>query len=148
MEKIVEKILTDLKVELADKFDKNFSQGGFFGNKWKPKKDDSASHLIKTGALRRSVKSHLEGGTIVFTSSTPYATIHNEGLQGNVSIRSHSRRGRNGKQQTVKAHTRKINMPKRQFIGEYPGWEKTAERTAKRVIEQEIKDLIQKTNKN
>lgn len=119
-------ILQDLKVELTDKFNKNFSAGGFFGNRWKPKKDGSASHLIKSGALRRSIQSRIEGGAIVFTSSKPYAEVHNEG----------------GKAGRGKGFT----MPQRQFIGEYPGMEKTVERIVQHAVEEELKNIEQKFN--
>ena len=138
MDKVLNKILKDLKVELADKFDKNFSQGGFFGNKWKPKKDGSASHLIKRGVLRRSIKSHIEGNAIVFTSSTPYAAAHNEGVNKNVRVRS--KKG--------KTFTRKMKLPQRQFIGEYSGINKTIERIAKKAIEEELQATIQKHNQS
>lgn len=122
MKQIFDKILKDLKVELTDKFDKNFSAGGFFGNKWKPKKDGSASHLIKKGALRRSIASHIQGDSIIFTSSKPYAAVHNEGGKAG--------RGKG------------FAMPKRQFIGEYPGMEKTVECIAKQVIEKEVQKIV------
>ncbi|MBR3557707.1 MAG: hypothetical protein IKN78_02395 [Bacteroidales bacterium] len=35
----------------SDHFDKNFSRGGFFGKKWKPRKDGVATHLNNTGAV-------------------------------------------------------------------------------------------------
>lgn len=138
MDKLLNKILKDLKVELTDKFDKNFSQGGFFGNRWKPKKDGSASHLIKRGTLRRSIKSRIEGDSIVFTSSTPYAAAHNEGVSRNVTVKS--KKG--------KTFTRKMNLPQRQFIGEYAGMQKTVERISKQAIEEEIKTIIQKANRH
>jgi phage gpG-like protein len=132
MEKILKNILKDLKVELTDKFNKNFQTGGFFGNKWKEKKDGGASHLIKSGALRRSIQSHIDGDTIVFTSTKAYAAAHNEGLNKSVSVKS--KKG--------KTFTRKMNLPKRQFIGEYPGMEKTIERVAKKAIVEEMKQII------
>jgi len=137
MNKATQKILKNLKVELTDKFDKNFSQGGFFGNRWKPrKKDGYPTHLNNTGALRRSIKSHIEGDTIVFTSSTPYAADHNEGVNKKVRVRS--KKG--------KTFTRKMNLPQRQFIGEYKGMEKTVERIAKKIIETELQTIIKNAN--
>jgi len=138
MNNIQQKILKKLKIELADKFDKNFSQGGFFGNRWKPKKDGSASHLIGkgSGVLRRSIKSYIEGDSIVFTSSTPYAAAHNEGVNKRVSVRS--KKG--------KTFTRKMNLPQRQFIGEYDGMVKTVERIATQVLDNEMKKIVAKHN--
>ena len=127
MDKLQQKILKDLKIELSEKFDKNFSQGGFFGNRWKPKKDGSASHLVRRGTLRRSITAHIDGDTILFTSSTPYAAVHNEG-------------GRAGR-------GKGFNMPQRQFIGEYPGMEKTVERIAHQAVENEIRSIVQSANK-
>ena len=53
-----------------------------------------------------------------FTSAVPYAAIHNEGGTGTKSVRQHTRTSRKGKQYTVRAHTRKFTMPKRQFVGD------------------------------
>jgi len=136
MNKIFQKALKDLKIELTEKFDKNFSQGGFFGNRWKSRKDGYQTHLNNTGALRRSIKSHIEGDAIVFTSSKPYAAAHNEGVNKRVKVKS--KKG--------KTFTRKMNLPQRQFIGEYPGMEKTVERIAKQVIEAEIQAFVKKAN--
>jgi len=136
MDKIAQKIIKDLKLELTDKFDQNFSQGGFFGNRWKPKKNGNPSHLIKSGALRRSIQSHIEDGAIVFTSSTPYAAAHNEGVNKRVTVKS--KKG--------KTFTRKMNLPQRQFIGEYQGMEKTVERIACQAIKEEIQAIVKKAN--
>jgi phage gpG-like protein len=132
MEDTIKKATENLRIELAEHFDKNFSSGGFFGNKWKDKKDGSVSHLVKSGALRRSISSHVEGGVIIFTSSKPYATAHNEGVNKNVTAKS--KKG--------KTFTRKMNLPQRQFIGYYKGIEKTVERAAKHAIEDELKKII------
>ena len=139
MADIIQNILKELKIELTDKFDQNFSQGGFFGNKWKPrKKDGYATHLNNTGKLRRSIKAHIEDNTLVFTSSTPYAAAHNEGVNKSVSVKS--KKG--------KTFTRKMNLPQRQFIGEYAGMEKTTERIVKAEMEKQMQIIIKKANQN
>lgn len=77
---ILYKILNDLRVELADEFDKNFERKAFFNEQWEDRKHDSkGSLMLVTGKLRRSIKSEIEGSSIVFSSSEPYAVIHNEG---------------------------------------------------------------------
>ena len=48
---LLQNILSDLRVDLTDHFDKNFSRGGFFGKKWKPRKDGVATHLNNTGTV-------------------------------------------------------------------------------------------------
>lgn len=79
-EEILSKILNDLRVELADEFNKNFERKAFFNDKWKDRqREDKGSLLLVTGKLRRSIKSEVVGNSVVFSSSEPYAVIHNEG---------------------------------------------------------------------
>lgn len=71
-----------------------------------------------TGTMRRSVKAEVRDNGVRFTSAVPYAAIHNEGGTGTKPVRQHTRTSRKGKQYTVRAHTRKFTMPKRQFVGD------------------------------
>lgn len=153
--KIIKTILKDLKVELTEKFDNNFSRGGFFGKKWQNRRDGKPSHLNNTGTLRRSIKATINGNTLTFTSSTPYSAIHNEG--GEIIVTPQMKRYfwamyKKTKQDRYKAMAlmkvgSKIKIPQRQFIGDYAGINKTIERIVKRVIEEQIHQFIQKTNK-
>lgn len=115
-------ILDDMRVELSDEFDKNFDRKAFFSKKWKRRADPNAkgSLLMVTGTMRRSVKAEVKGDGVRFSSAVPYAAIHNEGGKGTKQVRQHTRTSRKGKQYTVKAHTRKFNMPQRQFVGDAP----------------------------
>jgi phage gpG-like protein len=123
-------------------FDENFDNGGFTDKvfiRWKPRKGDTDNRgrrlgdggrqqgraiLIKTGALRRSIRigwALPHGVNIVAgNQDVPYAGIHNEGgrITGTVSVKSFERKSKTGLQM-VKAHTRTQNttMPRRQFIG-------------------------------
>lgn len=49
-------IIADLRVELADEFDRNFQRKAFFSERWLPRRGKKArgSLLVVTGALRRS----------------------------------------------------------------------------------------------
>lgn len=77
---ILSKILNDLRVELSDEFDKNFERKAFFNDKWEDRqREGKGSLLLVTGKLRRSIKSEVVGNSVVFSSSEPYAVIHNEG---------------------------------------------------------------------
>jgi phage gpG-like protein len=69
-------ILSDLRVDLTDEFDRNFERKAFFSKKWDPK---APNGLIGKGKLRRSIRSKIVGKSIVFTSTEDYAEIHNEG---------------------------------------------------------------------
>lgn len=82
---ILSKILNDLRVELADEFDKNFERKAFFNEKWQDRKQNGkGSLLVVTGKLRRSIKSDVVGNSVVFSSSEPYAVIHNFG--GDITV--------------------------------------------------------------
>ena len=51
-------ILKDMRVELADEFDKNFQRKAFFTDAWKPRKDPKAlgSLLVVTGRCGEASK--------------------------------------------------------------------------------------------
>lgn len=121
-EELKRRIIKDMRVELAEEFDRNFQRKGFFSTKWKPRAANypRGTLLMVTGTLRRSIKATETENGVRFSSSVPYAAVHNEGGKGAKSVREHSRRSRKGKSYTVRAHTRKFNMPKRQFVGDGP----------------------------
>lgn len=75
------KIVNDLAVELADEFDRNFERKAFFTEKWPTTKINNSrgSLMNRSGNLRRSIKYSVGDGMILFSSSLPYASIHNEG---------------------------------------------------------------------
>lgn len=101
------------------------------------KKDHGRAVLVKSGRLRRSIKSQITGFDITISTDVPYAAAHNEGFKGEVSDsvgeytrKAHTRKGytrKDGKAikpTQVAAHkvgqfTRKrnVDLPKRQFIG-------------------------------
>ena len=76
-------VLKDIQVELADEFDKNFERKAFFDRPWAPLSKNyqptTGSMLLRTGALRRSLKSRISGTSIIFSSSLPYAGLQNYG---------------------------------------------------------------------
>lgn len=86
LEKLVKQyidlIISDIRVEASEMFDKNFQREAFFNEKWARRKfndDDTRNILTGTGALRKSIISKVEGNKIVFETTLPYASIHNEG---------------------------------------------------------------------
>lgn len=91
--------------EAKNFFQDNFKRQGFKDekvNKWKKRKnkDSGRAILVKTGALRRSIRVLSRGRNFLVVGSTKkYAAVHNEGLR--------SGRPRGGS----------FNMPQRRFIG-------------------------------
>lgn len=111
-----------------DSFKRQGWQGATF-QPWAPRKyaakDKGRAILVKTARLKRSLQlSTVESLSFKVSTDVPYAKPHNEGLNQlvNQSVKAHSRKGKLGKTQQVKAYSRamQINMPRRQFMGESP----------------------------
>ena len=132
--------------------DDNFRKGGFDGDSFIPwaqrkqaQKGKGRAILIKSGRLRRSVRVLRTGQDhVVIGTDVPYARAHNEGFNGTVTVRSHTRntygterrgtgiysvgtqkeRYRNYKylsgNRKVRSHTRRMRIPQRRFIGDSP----------------------------
>ncbi|MBY0244993.1 MAG: phage virion morphogenesis protein [Sphingobacteriaceae bacterium] len=121
----------------------NFRAGGFQGATFKKWKKSKGTTLVKTGALRAANYYTTQPGQVTLKNATPYAKIHNEGFKGTISIKAHTRNSygkvsiktgkfnKNGTERTktmtqktgesnVKAHTRKVDIPQRQFMPVQP----------------------------
>lgn len=133
-------IIADMRVELAEEFDKNFTRKAFFTNKWKKRRNSNAlgSLLVVTGSLRRSIQAKETPDGVRFTSNQPYATLHNEGGKGSVTVRQHTRKSKKGKPYTVRQHNRTVNVPQRQFVGDG--------KETQRIIQNVIDDNLEQYN--
>lgn len=74
-------IINDVKVELSQEFDRNFERKAFFDKKWNDTKlkNSRGSLMMRTGRLRRSLKSTAANGQITWSSNMPYASLQNDG---------------------------------------------------------------------
>lgn len=77
----LDNVIKDISIDLMEEFDKNFEQKGFFSDKWKDTKfaNRRGSLMLRSGKLRRSLEVSVTNNIITFSSSLPYAKIHNEG---------------------------------------------------------------------
>lgn len=88
--KVVRNIISDIRVELTDEFDKNFGRQAFFNEKWQRRKSsvrDGGAVLTDTGMLRKSIFCRTSEDGITFFTTLPYAGIHNEGGEIRVTAR-------------------------------------------------------------
>ena len=133
-------LLRDIKVELSDEFDRNFERKAFFDRAWKPAIHNTiGSLMMRTGMLRKSITSQIVGGdSIRWTSSVPYADIHNSGgtititpkMKGFFWYRFRIATGGDNKNinpealfwraMALKKIGSTIKIEQRQFIGEHP----------------------------
>jgi phage gpG-like protein len=126
---------------------------GYTTENWAARKQKSKrALLVRSGYLRRSVRiTRINGLTTFIGSDAVYAKAHNEGFKGVVHVKQHTRNKyrnekiatgkftRKGKMRmrtvqrvngsiNVKAHTRRMNLPRRQFMGYSPVLEKQLQR--------------------
>ena len=144
---VFQAIKEEMRVELTSEFHENFRRKAFFDRPWKPRKESGwkssrrksqrGSLLLVTGKLRRSLKSQVTSSGVAFSSAMPYASMHNEGFDGQITVPQHMRKettslrlikGKRGlKRQRVKvrAHRvrsfkRRLHVPERRFVGNHP----------------------------
>ncbi|MBK5213622.1 MAG: hypothetical protein JJE55_08190 [Flavobacteriaceae bacterium] len=81
LEDLVKNIINETAVSLTEEFDRNFERKAFFDQKWPTEKhaNSRGSQMLRSGKLRKSENHRVSGGQINWRSSLPYATIHNEG---------------------------------------------------------------------
>ncbi|MBN8834583.1 MAG: hypothetical protein ABS68_00180 [Niastella sp. SCN 39-18] len=120
----------------------NFRAQGWQGSSFQKWKANSrkGTILVKSGSLRRRTGFRIMGLALVqLYNDSPYAKVHNNGYKGTVSVRAHTRRllgkkrvasgkfTNKGKERMksvtvllsttkVNAFTRKVNIPRRQFM--------------------------------
>jgi phage gpG-like protein len=136
---IYKRIMQDLQVELSEEFDRNFERKAFFDQPWPSVKihNRRGSLMIRSGYLRRSLRSSLVGNELRFTSSAIFAEIQNSGGQIRVTGKMkrffwamYYKASRGGKKPTAESNMWKgmalkpvgsmIKIPARQFIGSHP----------------------------
>lgn len=118
-------VLDVVGVESVNHFKSSFDNEGFDGNKWAARATKvKLDKKILTGQgsgdhLADSIEYEKRGKEVVISTDKVYAQIHNEGFDGTENVPAHERTVK-GKKYPVKAHTRHMVMPKRQFIGDSP----------------------------
>ncbi|RQO37936.1 hypothetical protein DBR39_13695 [Chryseobacterium sp. KBW03] len=139
-------------------------QGTYF-KKWKPSKKKKGSILIKSGRLRAGTTVNISKGQVTVQNKMPYAAIHNEGFKGKMVIGSFTRNKysktkvgtgkltKTGKERQktvsyksgeskVKTHSRRVNMPRRQFMPTAKRQSVALNRAITKMIENDIKKIM------
>ena len=171
MQNIIKNILTDVKVELSAEFDQNFTRKAFFDKKWKDRKrQGKGTLLVATGKLRRSIRAKTSNTSVTWTSSEPYASIHNEGgeitvtmkmkrffwakyyeLGGKIKYKKNGQMSKTSSKVSAEAEFykalalkpvgSKITIPERRFIGNHPNISREVERICKANLNSILKDF-------
>lgn len=83
--------------------------------KWKGLSHRKGKPLLDTKQLKNSINTKLIRNKIVVNTPLVYAAVHNFGIKKTVEIKKHKRKTKNG-MKDVKSHSRKMNIPQREFM--------------------------------
>jgi phage gpG-like protein len=130
--------------DIGDEFDQNFERKAFFDKKWKDRKYKNKGSLMNiSGNLRFSIEQNRKvyGNTIEWSSSLPYAKIHNEG-----GVIEQERKYRETKNPMYKASALakkvRIPIPKRQYIGYHKYLDAIVEKRVEDFIDEVINEQL------
>ncbi|WP_053337281.1 phage virion morphogenesis protein [Microscilla marina] len=105
---------------------RNFASESYRGSAWQPRRNQGNNRkplLVDTGKLKASFKVREASWRVIRVGSDRQAAsgnahlaqLHNEGAQGVATVRTYTRRGRNGSVR-VRSHRRHAHLPQRQFM--------------------------------
>ena len=124
MGEILEASAEIIAEEATEYYKERFEEKEWDGTPWPPahKLASRGSLLLRSTALMNSIRPVVVTKEKVVIaagddSKVTYARVHNEGFEGDVNVNPFTRVVK-GKQQDVRAHTRHMRTPKRQFMGE------------------------------
>lgn len=163
--------MRDIKVELDDEFDQNFERKAFFDRPWAPispvYKPTEGSMLMRTGALRHSLHSRIDGTRLIYESSLKYAglqnyggTIHQDFVPSDkmrrwawAKARERREQGDNAGEEKfrrmalAKRIKRTLQVPARPFVGEHPKVWEIAGNIVREEAEKTIREVIRNFNR-
>ena len=125
-------VMRDLKVELDDEFDRNFERKAFFDRPWAPLSPNynpsEGSMLMRTGALRRSLHSRIDGTRLIYGGTVRQDFVPSDKMRRWAWAKARERREQGDKpgeekfrrMALAKRIRRTISVPARPFIGEHP----------------------------
>lgn len=134
--------------EAAEYSRRRFAEKSFDGKPWdttlsKNYHPTRGTLLVRSGALLNSVRvvSTSQEKVVIGAgnSKVKYAKAHNEGFSGSVVVKSFRRIGKNGKIHNVRSHTRKMNIPRRQFMGRCGELERLLKEEAEKLFKNVMK---------
>lgn len=163
-----QQLLQDIQVETTEEFDRNFERKAFFDDMWPETRiqNQNGSLLLRSGQLRSSINSSIQGDGIVFTSNLPYASIHNEG--GEIKVTPQMKKffwakyyesktqadrpnawntqiasqAATWKAMALQPVGKRIKIEQRQFIGDHPYIDDIVKENADEVIQQIEQDIL------
>jgi hypothetical protein len=160
LRRLAEQTPREVEYTLAEKMeiaglrfvDDNFINQSWEGHPWAPTKRGNTI-LVKTGNLKSGFRSSRSTGEVRIFNRVKYAKAHNEGFSGKVNVREHTRakfegprtkRKRKGNR-TIEAHSRQMNLPRRQFTPTPDSPSPTLQRQIRDMTREHLLNLIKTT---
>jgi phage gpG-like protein len=147
------KLTQKIAAEALRFIDDNFRNQSWEGKPWAAITRADGTILVDTARLKRSFNSDEKPGEVRIYSNVPYAAVHNEGFEGQVSIPAHKRsryqklkRGKKKKISTgeVRAHTRNMKIKQRQFAPTDSSPSPTLEKAINETIQDHFSEILNK----
>jgi phage gpG-like protein len=125
--------------------DGNFRNQSWEGQAWKRRKVNNSKNrgralLILRGRLRRGNRLQAMSASVRVFNAVPYAKAHNEGFTGTAAIGAHNRKGK-----PVKSHSRKMRIPRRQYMPTSSRPSPTLNKTIQRQVTLDIMKILKYT---
>ena len=151
-----QRLMREIAIDLSEEFDKNFERKSFFGSPWRRRIiSGRGSLLVASGRLRRSLRHSVTARYISWSSDAPYAKIHNEG--GEIEVTAKMR----GwfwymysmtklpiyKALGCKKVGDKIHIPQRQYIGDHRRVRQVIEQDAREWIDDQLQRIARENNR-
>lgn len=129
--------------------DNNFRNQGWEGVGWQ-KNDRDGTILVDSSTLRRGFESTANKDEVKITNEVKYAAPHNEGFEGEVTVKEFTRsnfKKKGAKKKKigsgkVKSHKRKMKLPQRQFAPTNDSPSPTLNKNVKQAIETKINSVL------
>lgn len=144
------KLTQKLQADALRFIDDNFRNQSWEGKPWEKIARDGTI-LVHTAHLKNSFNGEQRPGEVRIYSNVPYAAVHNEGFEGQVSIPAHKRsryqklkRGKKKKISTgeVQAHTRNMKIKQRQFAPTASSPSPTLEKIVNQTIKEHFGNIL------
>ena len=123
MDEICEESANLIARDATEYYQERFTEKEWDDVAWQPAKNppQRGSLMLRSSGLVNSIQpAEVTPQRVVikagYNLKVTYAQVHNEGFEGDVNVKSHTRKIR-GKNKEIRAHTRHMRIPRRQYMG-------------------------------
>lgn len=123
MDEVCEESASLIARDATEFYQERFEEKGWNNVAWEPAKNPPkrGSLMLRSGNLVNSIQpAEVTPQRVVIKAGdnlkVTYAQVHNEGFEGDVNVKSHTRKIR-GERKEIRPHIRHMRIPRRQYMG-------------------------------